>query len=239
MTGAAPPGPGARRRRLYGRRIGRPLRATRSALLADALPRLSIDLSGVAPGSLDPRSLFAPAAPSGVWLEVGFGNGVHLAAQAEAHPDIGMIGCEPFVNGVAAALQRIAAASLANVRILADDARPLLDALAPASLDRVFVLFPDPWPKARHAKRRFISAPVLDQLARVMAPGAQLRVASDHSGYIRWALAQVLAHPDFDWPACSAADWRHRPADQPPTRYEEKARARGISPVFLTFFRRA
>lgn len=225
-------------RRLYGRRIGRPLKATRAALMADLLPRLRIDPASAAPASLDPRTLFAPAAPAEVWLEVGFGNGVHLAAQAAAHPDIGLIGCEPFVNGVAAALKLIDAGDLANIRILPDDARALLDVLAPGTLGRVFVLFPDPWPKARHAKRRFITGPNLDLLARALAPGAELRVASDDPGYIRWALAQVLAHGAFDWPARRAADWRRRPPDQPATRYEEKARARGVSPVFLTFRRR-
>lgn len=225
-----------RRRLLYGRRVGRPLSGLRRRLMDELLPRLGVDVA-VPPGTLDPRRLF-PQPMDAVWLEVGFGNGAHLAAQAEAHPRIGLIGCEPFVNGVAAALRRIEAGGLANVRILPDDARGLLDALADGSLARVFVLFPDPWPKARHAKRRFISAPVLDQLARVMAPGAELRVASDDRGYVRWALAQALAHPGFAWTAERAADWRERPVDQPPTRYEEKARARGIRPVFLTFRRR-
>lgn len=235
-----------RRRVLYGRRQGRPLRVERRRLMAELLPRVRLDLSAVAPGTLDPRSLFsdplyaaAPIAPPDeVWLEVGFGGGEHLCAQAAAHPRVGVIGCEPFINGVASALQHIDTGRLENVRLYPDDARTVIDALAPASLARVYVLFPDPWPKARHAKRRFISDANLDALARVCVPGARLTVASDDMGYIRWALARMLAHPDWDWTAGRAADWRVRPADQPPTRYEEKARAKGLSPVFLVFRRR-
>jgi tRNA (guanine-N7-)-methyltransferase len=195
---------------------------------------------------LDPLEWFAgpgpfesrPAAPyRAVWLEVGFGAGEHLVAQAQAHPDIAFIGCEPFLNGVAAALARIDRGELDNLRIYDDDARVLLDHLAPGSLGRVFVLFPDPWPKARHARRRFISAATLDALARVMAEGAELRFATDDPVCLRWALSALISHPDFAWAARSPADWRQRPADQPPTRYEQKARAKGAAPVFLVFVR--
>ena len=237
--------PARRRRVLYGRRLGRPLRVDRRRLMAELLPRITLDLAGIAPGTLDPRKVFAapafadqaPPSPREVWLEVGFGGGEHLAAQAARHRDIGLIGCEPFINGVASALQHIESERLDNVRLHPDDARAVIDALAPASLARVYVLFPDPWPKARHAKRRFISDANLDALARVMAPGARLTVASDDDGYIRWALGRLLAHPAFVWMAERAADWRERPADQPPTRYEEKARAKGIRPVFVLFRR--
>jgi tRNA (guanine-N7-)-methyltransferase len=238
--GGLRPARGVRQRVLHGRRKGRPLRKQRQKLLEELLPRLRIDLMEAAPGSLDPGSLFTatPSVPREIWLEVGFGGGEHFCAQAETHPDIGLIGCEPFINGVAAALKRIAVSQLTNVRLFTDDAHILIDALKEASLTRVFVLFPDPWPKARHAKRRFISGPTLDGLARVMAPGALLHVASDDAGMIRWALSAGLAHPGFDWIAERAADWRDRPSDQPPTRYEEKARGRGICPVFLAFRRR-
>ena len=237
--------PDRRPRVLYGRRVGRPLRADRRRLLAELLPRLTLDLRAAGPGALDPRGLFrgtvfgggTPIRPRAVWLEVGFGSGEHLAAQAAAHPDIGVIGCEPFINGVAAALQHVEAARLENVRIHPDDARTVIDALAPESLARVFVLFPDPWPKTRHAKRRFIADATLDALARVMAPGAELVLASDDMGYIRWALGRLLAHAAFAWTATCAADWRNRPAGQPATRYEEKARQKGIRPVFLVFRR--
>lgn len=249
MAAAGPgslPSGGPRGRLLYGRRKGRPLSAAKRRLMDELLPRLALDLEGAAPAALDPRSLFtepvfsttAPRAlPHEVWLEVGFGAGEHLCAQARAHPGIGLIGCEPFVSGLAAALSRIEAERSENIRLFADDARLVLDALEDASLSRVFVLFPDPWPKARHAKRRFIARDTLDQLARVMAPGAELRLASDDRGYVRWALAACLAHPAFAWTAEGPADWRARAPDQPATRYEEKARERGNPPVFLTFRR--
>lgn len=235
-----------RRRVLYGRRMGRPLRIERRKLMAELLPRVALSLDGIAAGTLDPRRAFATPVyasapmppPAEVWLEVGFGGGHHMCAQGAAHPAIGIIGCEPFINGVAAALQLIEVGGLENVRIYPDDARAVIDALAPATLARVYVLFPDPWPKARHAKRRFISDANLTALARVMAPGAVLVVGSDDMGYIRWALGRMLAHPAFEWTALRAADWRRRPAGQPPSRYEEKAREKGISPVFLAFRRR-
>lgn len=240
---------GPPRRVLHGRRIGRPMRAGRKRLLAELLPRVRVALpeAPAGPGALDPAALFAgsPVFAGGhavklrdIWFEVGFGAGEHLCAQAREHPDVGLIGCEPFLNGVGAALGHVEADRLENVRLHADDARAVLECLPDGALGRVFVLFPDPWPKARHAKRRFVSPANLDLLARVMAAGAELRVASDDKGYIRWALATALAHPAFEWTAERAADWRERPADQPPTRYEEKARAKGIRPVFLTFRRR-
>ena len=174
--------------RSYGRRFGRSLRSSRRRLLDEVLPALRVPLPEE--GEFDPRSLF-PGDPEAVWLEVGFGGGEHLAAQAEAHPAIGFIGCEPFVNGVASLLAQVDGRGLANVRLLDDDARLLIDRLPAASVGRVFVLFADPWPKARHAKRRFIRADVLDSLARIMADGAELRFASDDMGYVRWALEQI------------------------------------------------
>jgi tRNA (guanine-N7-)-methyltransferase len=240
-----------RRRILYGRRKGRPLRPARARLVDDLLPRLRVPVAGRgdpslgggrdAAARLDPLSFFEDGAAKDiqdVWLEVGFGAGEHLAAQAEAHPKTGFIGCEPFVNGVAALLARVEHLGLGNIRIYDDDARYLIDRLADASLGRVFVLFPDPWPKSRHARRRFVSVETLDALARVMADGAELRVATDDPVYLRWALAVLTRHPDFAWCAERATDWRTRPADQPATRYEEKARAKGVTPVFLVFMRR-
>jgi tRNA (guanine-N7-)-methyltransferase len=222
-------------------------------LVQDLLPRISVSLepgdeavAATLPGTgpfLDPARFFDSARDAGiapcreVWLEVGFGAGEHLAAQAEAHADIGFIGCEPFLNGVAALLARIDALRLANVRIYNDDARFLIDRLAAGTLARVFILFPDPWPKVRHARRRFIAADTLDSLARVMADGAELRIATDDPVYLRWALAALTAHQEFRWIAEKAADWRVRPIDQPATRYEEKARAKGVTPVFLVFER--
>lgn len=223
------------RLRLYGRRQGRPLRAGQRALLHEALPSLSISLPGEGV-SLDPVSLFA-GPKKDIWVEIGFGGGEHLAAQAAAHPDIGFIGAEFFLNGIAQCLARLEAASVGNVRLLPGDARPLLDRLRPASLGRVFLLFPDPWPKARHAGRRFVSPQNLDHLARILRPGGELRIASDDAGYVDWTLRHLLDRPDFVWTARRASDWRIRPDDWPETRYEAKARAAGRQPVFMTFIR--
>jgi tRNA (guanine-N7-)-methyltransferase len=222
-------------RRFYGRRKGRPLRKGQQQLIDQLLPRLAIDLP--AAGTIDPRALFAPTCEA-VWLEIGFGGGEHLAEQARAHAQAGIIGCEVFLNGIATLLAQVSAHDLANVRIHPEDARDLLDALPDQSLDRVFLLFPDPWPKRRHAERRFIQTKRLDQLARLMKPGAEFRVASDDPGYITWALAHLTAHPRFEWLARRPQDWRDRPADWPPTRYEAKALRAGRRPVFLRFRRR-
>ena len=189
-------------------------------------------------GTLDPRSLF-PASPASVWLEIGFGGGEHLAEQAERHPDIGFVGAEVFENGVARLVSEIARRELGNIRIFAEDARLLLDNLMPDSIGHVFILFPDPWPKRRHHKRRLVAPATLDRLAAIMRPGAELRLATDDPDYLAWMLEHVTAHPAFRWLARRPADWRERPADWPPTRYEEKARAAGRSPAFLRFVRRS
>ncbi len=198
------------------------------------LPALSVEIDG---GVLQPHRLFM-AQPDAVWLEIGFGGGEHLAAQAQAHPEVGFIGCEPFINGVAQLLQAVERNSLENIRIFPDDARLLLDALPEASVDRCFVLFPDPWPKRRHQRRRIISPDTLDALARVLRDDAVLRLASDHKEYIRWMLFHTIGHGAFDWQARGAADWRERPPDWPATRYEEKAATRGVDSIYLAFRRR-
>jgi tRNA (guanine-N7-)-methyltransferase len=221
--------------RLYGRRRGRPLREGRRRIAESLLPQLTIDLPEL--GLLDPQALF-PAKRAAIWLEIGFGGGEHLAEQAGQHPDIGFIGCEVFESGVARLVSEVARRGLGNVRIFADDARPLLDRLRPGSIGRVFILFPDPWPKRRHHKRRLVARATLDRLAAIMPPGAVLRLATDDRDYLAWMLEHLTAHPDFVWLARSAADWRERPADWPPTRYEEKARAAGRTPAFLQFVRR-
>jgi tRNA (guanine-N7-)-methyltransferase len=222
--------------RFYGRRKGRGLTAHRRRLLTTLLPAIAFDPP---PDErvVDPRRWFG-AGITAVWLEIGFGKGEHLAHQAGAHPTVGLIGCEPFEAGVAGLLATIAARGLGNVRIHAEDARPLLPRLAPASLERVFVLFPDPWPKARHRDRRVMTGSLLDALATDLVDGGILRFATDDARYLADTLALVLAHGTFDWPARSAADWR-RPADQGPlSRYEARAAAQGRKPAYLTFVRR-
>lgn len=226
-----------RRKTLYGRRRGKPPRPARQALLDRLAPGLAIALDGAGPRSLDPRSLF-PHAPAEVWLEIGFGAGEHLAALAAAHPERGFIGVEPFEAGFARMVAHVAEKGLDNVRLLRDDARPLLAALADRSLGRAFLLFPDPWPKARHHKRRFVQEETVSELARLLADGAEWRLATDDMGLCRWMLAHLVARPEFEWLAEGPADWRVRPADWPPTRYEQKALAAGRRPAYLRFRRR-
>lgn len=203
--------------------------------MENLLPKLRVAIPGSGK-TLDPAALFDDPIDD-LWLEVGFGSGEHLVAQAEAHSDIGMIGCEPFINGVAALLAQIETTDLHNIRILDDDARELFDVLPEASIGRAFVLFGDPWPKRRHAKRRFLGRKNLDSLARLMKDGTFLRFASDDMGYAVWTLEQLIAHPAFEWTARAAGDWRTPPADWVETRYEAKARAAGRKPVYLEFRR--
>lgn len=223
------------RRVLYGRRKGRRLRAGQVRLVERLLPRL--EFVPPASGPLDVERLFGRDCPE-LWLEIGFGAGEHLAAQARAHPDACLIGCEPFLNGVARLLARIEADGLANIRIFRDDARVLLRCLAEASLANVFILFPDPWPKARHHRRRIVSPQLLDGLARAMKDDARLRIATDHPGYLSWILEHLTRHPDFAWTARGPADWRRRPDDWPATRYEEKAVQAGRRCTYLDHVRR-
>lgn len=230
MTGETRP------RVLYGRRRGRRLRPGQRGLKETLLPRLAIRLPP--PGeALDPARLFEEKVED-LWLEVGFGGGEHLAAQAAAHPAIGFLGCEVFENGVVKLLAEVERRGLRNVRILVDDARLLIRALPEGCLGRVFILFPDPWPKVRHHKRRFVSSEMLTELARVMKKGAELRLATDDVDYLRWMLERAPVHPDFQWLAEGPRDWRERPVDWPPTRYEQKAIAAGRTPTFLRFRRR-
>ena len=172
-----------------------------------------------------------------VWLEVGFGAGEHLAWQSQAHPDVGIIGAEPYVAGMAKLLARVADKDLRNIRLYTEDVRDVIAAAPDAAFARVFILFPDPWPKTRHHKRRFIQMGTLDELARVMKRGAELRFATDDAGYLGWALERLCAHPAFRWMAESAADGRARPPDWPETRYEAKALKAGRKCSYLRFMR--
>lgn len=213
----------------YGRRKGKTLRPYRSTLVDSLLPSITITPERLA----EERSSY-----KAVWFEVGFGGGEHLAEQALAHPDILMIGCEPFINGVATLLSRIDRENIKNIRLHAQDARPLMDALPAASLDRVFVLFNDPWPKTRHAERRFIGPDNIARLHRLMPQGAELRLASDHPILIKWMVQQMRARSHlFKWQINQCHEWLHRPTDWPPTRYEQKAISEGRKPVYLKFIR--
>ncbi|MBK8173854.1 MAG: tRNA (guanosine(46)-N7)-methyltransferase TrmB [Rhodospirillales bacterium] len=221
----------------YGRRLSRPLRPNRRAALLERLPARSIELAD--DGALiEPATLF-PRAKSEVWLEIGFGAGEHLIKRAQARPDVGFIGCEPYVNGVAALVSRAEAMALGHIRVFADDARLLLDRLRPATIARVFILFPDPWPKKRHHRRRLIQPDIVRHLARILIDGGVLLFATDNMDYARWALNCVTANSDFSWLARRPADWREQPQGWETTRYEAKAQARGERCVYLSFLRRA
>ncbi len=226
----------SQQRVLYGRRSTRRLRARRREAVERALPALQFNLP---PGEdpLDPTALFDHA-PTELWLEVGFGAGEHLLEQARVRPDAGFVGCEPFLDGVAKLVQALDADAVANVRIFMDDARLLLHRLPASCLAGVYVLFSDPWPKTRHHKRRFVSAPVLDLLARTMAPGAELRIATDDRGYLVWILEHLRRQDAFEWLARRPDDWRRRPLDWPETRYERKAIAAGRECIYLRYRRR-
>jgi tRNA (guanine-N7-)-methyltransferase len=226
--------------KLHGRRKGRPLRAGLQTLVEDLLPRLAVALPA-AGQVLDLEALFAESPfadrppPTAYWYEIGFGGGEHLAWQAAANPQVGLIGAEIFINGIATLLRAAQQQRLGNVRVLQNDARELLSRLPDNCLSRVFLLFPDPWPKKRHADRRFVQTENLDQLARVMKDDAEFRLGTDNMIYLRWSLRLFIDHPDFEWLAQGPDDWRHRPADWPQTRYEAKQLA-GV-PKFLRFRR--
>jgi tRNA (guanine-N7-)-methyltransferase len=249
------------RRKLYGRRKGPKLSPHKSQLFEALLPQLALDIRAGA----DARSYFGNV--EDVWLEIGFGAGEHLLWQAQHHPNIGLIGAEPYESGVAKLLSRISLSPFerervrgegasppiqtsqnvappphhsplpqrGNVRVHMGDARDIIEALPDAALGRVFILFPDPWPKARHAKRRFIQTEMLDALARVMKPGAELRFASDDAPLVEYTLERLTAHPSFEWTAVRASDWKARTSDWPQTRYEAK-QLHGV-PAFLRFRR--
>lgn len=212
------------------------MRPGQRQLVESLLPTIEITLDhGTEP--LDPAALF-PADISDIWIEIGFGGGEHLAWQAERNRDIGFIGCEPFINGVVKCLGQIDANGLDNIRLFRDDARLLLDLMPERSVGRAFVLFPDPWPKVRHHKRRMVSEPVISRLAEILRDGAELRIATDDPGYLEWILLHMRKNPDFEWCARGPADWRDRPSDWPKTRYEEKADRAGRTSAFLRYIRR-
>jgi tRNA (guanine-N7-)-methyltransferase len=225
---------GDERRAFFGRRKGHRLRAQQAQLFDQLLPQLALDLT--AP-SRQLESLFFHS-PQQVRLEIGFGGGEHLIAQAAENPNIGFIGCEPYANGMAKALAAIAAGGLTNVRLHFGDAVDLLAWLPPRALWRVSLLYPDPWPKRRHWKRRFVQAARLGKLAAMLRPGGEFRFASDIPDYAAWTLALFLRSGDFEWMAECADDWRQPWPDYRPTRYEAKAVREGRTPCYLTFRRK-
>jgi len=220
-------------RRFYGRRKGHQLHGRQAALMEALLPEFRIDPDAAHP---DLARLF-PGPVDDIWLEIGFGAGEHLLWQAERNPRTGLIGCEPYINGVAKILGAIDAQNLTNIRLYDDDVHDLFAVMPDRSLARVFILFPDPWPKKRHHKRRIISIDTLDHVARLLKPDGEFRFASDIPEYVDWSLRRILAHGAFRWQAGGPDDWRRRAGDWPPTRYETKAVAAGRTPAYLRFQR--
>ncbi|MEX3011253.1 tRNA (guanosine(46)-N(7))-methyltransferase TrmB [Hoeflea sp. TYP-13] len=219
----------------FGRRKGKTLRAAQAEAMKTLLPKLRLDPDAAPPDRL--ADLFDRDYPR-YRLEIGFGGGEHLLYRARAGTDTGFIGVEPFVNGLAKCVSALAADPLKNIRLYDDDATRILDWLPEASIDHVDLLYPDPWPKKRHWKRRFVSDVNLDRLARVLKPGGLFCFASDIDTYVNWTLQHCRRHPAFDWQATSAVDWQQPYEGWPGTRYEAKALREGRVPAYLTFQRR-
>ena len=229
------PGAASERPQFYGRRAGKKLRPHRQELVQTLLPKLRLALPG-GDDHLDPAQFF-DSPKTELWMEIGFGAGEHLAGLAERYPDRGFIGSEPFVNGVAAYLSKHEALGLKNVRLFDDDVRLLFPHLPDACLDGLYVLFADPWPKKRHHRRRMVHPDNLEQISRLLKPGAELWFATDHMDHARWALWHLLADGKFTWCAATAKDWT-RPDDWIETRYEQKALSQGGSCLYYRFQRR-
>ena len=229
---------GAPWRNFYGRRHGKTLKESQRRYLEE-------DLAALSPGPVSwednprrqPLDMAARFGGKPVWLEIGFGGGEHMVHQATLHPEVEIIGCEPFINGVAMLLGKIRRAGVGNLAVHPGDVRDLFDVLPDASISRAFLLYPDPWPKKRHHRRRFVTPEHLEPLARVMRPGAIFRVATDIPDYVRQTLQQVPRH-GFEWLAEGPGDWRRPWDDWLPTRYERKALREGRTPHYLTFRRR-
>lgn len=210
----------------FGRNRGRSLRPYQQGLVEELLPQL-------APQPSAPHEGYAKLA-----LEIGFGGGEHLLAQAAHNPDTLFIGCEPYINGVAKCLAGIDEQKLKNIRLFTRDARELIEALPDACLDAVFILFPDPWPKVRHNKRRLVNAETLSMLARIHKKGGRLLIATDHVDYSVWIIEVLLNHPDYAWAAKEQADWKNPPSDWTTTKYQRKTTEQGREPVFMECVRR-
>lgn len=226
--------PSSRERAFFGRRKGHRLRSHQADLVAGLLPRLAIDLDR--PPAKNLADMFSRPL-EGVCLEIGFGGGENLIAQAAARPSLGFIGCEPFVNGMAKALALIEARRIENIRLHFGDASDILAWLPPASLARVDLLYPDPWPKRRHWKRRFVQETSIAAIARLLRPRGEFRFVTDWPDYAQWTLERLLRSPDFAWTAERADDWRQPWPGFTATRYEAKAKLAGRAPCYLVFRR--
>ena len=218
----------------FGRRKGHKLRASQADLIETLLPRLALEISAAAPAEL--ADVFDRPLDA-IRLEIGFGGGEHLAAEALAFPDTGFIGCEPYVNGMAKILAQIEAHNIANIRLFAGDAAELLAWAPPRSLARIDLIHPDPWPKRKHWKRRFVQDATVTAMARVIEPGGEFRFVCDIDDYCGWTLSHLLRAPDFVWLAERAADWQQPWAGYTMTRYGRKAAREGRRAAYLRFRR--
>ena len=224
-------------RNFYGRLKGKTLKSSQKTYLDE-------DLAGLSPGPVtwdenptrEPLDLKSRFSGKPVWLEIGFGGGEHLVHQASANPEVAIIGAEPYINGVAMLLGKIRRAGVDNLAVFPGDARDLMDVLPEGSVERAFLLYPDPWPKSRHHRRRFVTSEHLAPLARALKPGAVFRVATDIEDYVRQTLQEVPRH-GFVWQAERPVDWRTGWPDWISTRYEQKALREGRTPNYLTFVR--
>jgi tRNA (guanine-N7-)-methyltransferase len=217
--------------RSFGRRRGRKPSPRQAALLCNVLPTVAVDLTAPC-GRLDEGESHGA---NEKWLEIGFGGGEHLIWQARQNPDVTLIGCEPFEDGVVKVLDVIDRDKLGNIRVHMGDARDVLRWLPEASIARAFILFPDPWPKRKHQKRRLVNPHTLALLARVLKPGAELRIGTDIGDYARSLLAAFAGEARFKWLAGRPSDWRFRPSDWPQTRYEAKAEREGRRRYYFRF----
>jgi tRNA (guanine-N7-)-methyltransferase len=218
----------------FGRRRGKTIRLQQAAALAEGLERYRLDLAQPSPHDI--RTLFA-AEVADIRLEIGFGGGEHLRHEAASHPKTGFIGVEPFVNSMAKMMTALAEKPLPNLRVHDDDATRLLDWLPDGSLSGIYLLYPDPWPKKKHWKRRFVSRANLDRFARVLKKGGIFRFASDIDSYINWTLLACAARGGFAWEATDSDDWKMPYPGWPGTRYETKALRESRKPAYLTFRR--
>ncbi len=218
----------------FGRRKGKPLRSRQSHLVESLLPQLRATREG-----LQEIISSCTTTDRDLWLEIGFGGGEHLIADAQLHPDVSFIGCEPFVNGVAKLLSVIDEKRIPNIRVHDGDALEILRLLPASSLGRITILYPDPWPKFRQRKRRFVSVESLGLMARALRPGSEVHFATDIDDYSAWTLARFLATESFTWKARESADWKQPWENWPGTRYEAKALREGRRPAYMTFVRNA
>ncbi len=221
-------------RKIFGRRQGHKLSPRQEGLMADLLPAIRIDVDLESYTTINLPQTFGKSEVEKCWLEIGFGGAEHLAHQARNHPDVSIIGCEPFINGIVKLLTFVEEEQLGNIRFY-DDGRDLLKVMPAASVERIFLLYPDPWPKKKHNKRRFVSQENLAEFSRILKPGGLFHFASDIPDYVAWTLMHIQRNGDFSWLAEKAEDWRNPPDDWLQTRYEAKAYREGRTPCYLNF----